>query len=85
MVDNFFKKDFIYLFLERGEGREKEREKNIIVQEKHSLVASHTPPNGDLAHNLGMCPHWEKNQPPFGSQARVQSTEPHQPGWHLFF
>ena len=24
-----FKKDFIYLFLERGEGREKEREKNI--------------------------------------------------------
>ena len=26
-----FKKDFIYLFLERGEGREKKREKNINV------------------------------------------------------
>ena len=26
-----FFKDFIYLFLERGEGREKEREKNINV------------------------------------------------------
>ena len=26
---SFFKKDFIYLFLERGERREKEREKNI--------------------------------------------------------
>ena len=28
---SFFFKDFIYLFLERGEGREKERERNIIV------------------------------------------------------
>ena len=27
--------DFIYLFLERGEGKEKERERNIDVQEKH--------------------------------------------------
>ena len=27
----FFFKDFIYLFLERGEGREKERERNISV------------------------------------------------------
>ena len=27
----FLKKDFIYLFLEKGEGREKERERNINV------------------------------------------------------
>ena len=27
----FLKKDFIYLFLERGQGREKERERNINV------------------------------------------------------
>ena len=27
----FFKKDFIYLFLERGERREEERERNISV------------------------------------------------------
>ena len=28
---SFFKKDFIYVFLDRGEGREKERERNISV------------------------------------------------------
>ena len=27
----YFLKDFIYLFLERGEGREKKRERNINV------------------------------------------------------
>ena len=37
-----FKKYFIYLFLERGEGREKKRERNINVREKHWLVASQT-------------------------------------------
>ena len=33
----FFKdfKDFIYLFLERGGGRDKEKERNIDVREKH--------------------------------------------------
>ena len=31
MVGVFFIKDFIYLFLERGEGRDKERAKNISV------------------------------------------------------
>ena len=38
-------KDFIYLFLERGEGRERERERKIDVGEKHQSLASHTPPN----------------------------------------
>ena len=47
-------KDFIYLFLERG--REGERQ-----GEKHWLVASHTPPIQDLAHNPGVCPDWESN------------------------
>ena len=37
--------------------------------EKHqSVVASHMAPTGDLAHNPGMCPDWELNQRPFGSQ-----------------
>ena len=27
----FIKKSFIYLFVETGEGREKERERNIVV------------------------------------------------------
>ena len=38
------------------------------------------PPTGDLACNPGMCPDWESNQQPFGSQANTQSTEPHQSG-----
>ena len=42
----FFFKDFIYLFLERGEGSER--------GEKHQLVASHIPPVGDPDHNPGI-------------------------------
>ena len=64
------------LFWEVGEG-ERERE-NIDVWEKHQSVASHMPPTGDLAHNLGIWPDWELNQHPFSPQAGTQSTEPHQ-------
>ena len=41
---------------------ESERERNILVPEKHPPVASHTPSAGDLAHNPGVCPGWESNQ-----------------------
>ena len=45
--------------------------------EKHQCVfASCESPTGDLTHNPGMCPDWESNQWPFGSQAGTQSTEP---------
>ena len=47
------------------------------------MVASCTPPTGDLAHKPGMCPDGELNQQPFGSQAGTQYTEPHQPGLFL--
>ena len=43
------------------------------------MVASRALPAGDMACNRGMCPDWESNQQPFGSQAGTQSTEPHQP------
>ena len=43
------------------------------------VVAPHVPLSGDLADNPGMCPDWESNWQPFGSQASTQSTEPHQP------
>ena len=43
--------DFIYLFLERGERREKEKERNISV-----WLPLKMPPTGDLACNTGMCP-----------------------------
>ena len=70
-IINTFLKDFIYVFLERGEGTEKERQKHQCV------VASCTPPTGDLAHNPGVCPDWESNQWPFSLQASTQSTEPY--------
>ena len=63
-----------YLFLERVREGEREGEKHQYV------VASHIAPAGDLARNPGMCPDWESNERPFGSQASAQSTEPHQPG-----
>ena len=69
---DFFKKDFIYLFLERRRRREGEKH--------HCVVASHMPHTGDPALNPGMCPDWESNLWPFGSQAGTQSTEPHQAG-----
>ena len=47
------------------------------------LPIVHPPSTGDVAHNRGMCPDWEANLEPSGSQACTQSTEPHQPG--LFF
>ena len=40
----FLKRDFIYLFLETGEGREKERERNISV-----WLPLMCPTTGDLA------------------------------------
>ena len=43
------------------------------------MVAYCMPATGDLAPNLGMCPNWELNWQPFGSQASTQSTEPQQP------
>ena len=55
-------KDFIYLSLERGEGREKGKERNIDVREKHPAPASCMPPAEDLACNRGMCPDQELNQ-----------------------
>ena len=74
LMGTFFKKMYFILFFDRWEGREKEREKHQCV------VASHAAPTRDLAYSLGMCPDWELNLRPFGSQAGAQSPEPHQPG-----
>ena len=69
MLKLYFLKDIIYLFSESWE-REGERE----GEKRQYVVASHTSPTGDLAHNPGMCPDWESNQQPFGSQAYGQSV-----------
>ena len=68
-----FKKDFICLLLERGEGG---RKKGRETCEKYN----HMAPAGDLAHNPGMCPDWDSNRRSFGSQASAQFTESHLPG-----
>ena len=74
--DNFFLflKKILFIFRERGREGVGEGDTHQCV------VASHTPPTGDLAHNPGMSPDWESNQQPFGWQVGTQFTEPHQPG-----
>ena len=67
-------KDFIYLFLEIREGREKERERNIDVREKQS-VTSRRLPTRDPAHTPGMCSDRKRNQQPFSLQAGTPATE----------
>ena len=56
----FFK--ILFICFQRVREGEREGEKYQCA------VASHTPPTGDLACNPGMCPDWESNQRPFGSQ-----------------
>ena len=58
----FFKIFYLFIFRERGREGEREGEKHQCV------VASHVAPTGELAHNPGMCPDWESNWRPFGSQ-----------------
>ena len=72
-VFSLFLKDFIYLFLER------EGEKYQCV------VASHVAPTGDLSHNPGMCPDWELNQWPVGSQPALSPLSYTSKGDHLVF
>ena len=70
------KKNFLrfHLFIFReGKGGKKRGKYQCVV-------ASSVPPSGDLAHNPVMCPDWESNWRPFGSQYSAQPTKPHQPG-----
>ena len=86
-----FLKDFIYLFLERGEGREEERERNINVREKHWSVASHTRPvwapsrSRDRTWSSDMCPDHESNWQPFALWDDAEPTEPRWSGLLLSF
>ena len=56
-LEIFFFKDFYSLILGRWERRDKERERNIDVREKHESVASHMCPD----QVLGMCPDRESD------------------------
>ena len=66
---------FIYLFLDSGEGRQKERERNSNV-----WLPLTCPLLGSWPAAQACALDWESNQWPFGLQASAQSTEPHQPG-----
>ena len=59
-------------------GREGERE-----GEKHQCCLV-CPRLGTWPRNPGMCPDWESNQRPFGSQAGTPSTKPRQPRLNCF-
>ena len=68
LCPRFFLKILFYLFLERGEGRDKDRERSIDVREKHQWVAS----TGDWICNPGRCPHqWH-----FALQRENQTCDP---------
>ena len=71
-VHSFFKK-IIYLFLERGEGREKDMERNIKVRNIDWLLLIYSPP-GDWTSNPGMCPDRESNQRLLGLQDDAQPS-----------
>ena len=69
----FFFQDFIYLLLKRGEGREKERERNINV-----FLPLTGPPPCTTTQACALI-----GKQPFGFQADTQTTEPHQLGLKL--
>ena len=64
---HFFKKGFISLCLEKGEGREKERERDI-----DQLLLKRSP-TGDQARKPGMCPDLESSRWPWDN---AQPTAP---------
>ena len=67
------KRFYLFIFREGKGGRKRVRETSMC-----GCLSSYS--TGVLACNPGMCPDWESNWWPFGSQASAQSTEPHQPG-----
>ena len=54
-------KDFIYLFLERREGRKEEKERNIDARNIDWLLLARAE-TGDRTCNPGMCLNQELNQ-----------------------
>ena len=86
-IDFSLKKIFFicfYFFLESGEGREKERKRNINVKEKHLWPLIHAPTR-DWTYNPGMCPDWESDCWLFALWDNTQPTMPHWSGQSRLF
>ena len=76
LVSSFlFLINILFIYFQRGEGREKERQRNINVWLPLVRPLLRTWPTTQAC-TLG----WELNRQPFVLQAGTQSTEPHQPG-----
>ena len=69
---------YFIAFLERGEGREEERERSIDVRDISQLVAPCIPLNQRRTHDPVTCPDQESNQRPFALLDSAQPTEPNQ-------
>ena len=79
MIFFFLVNKRFYLFF-REKRREGERE-----GEKHQcVVASHTPPTGDLACNPGMCPDWESTHDPLVHRLALHPLSHTSQGWFMF-
>ena len=77
---SFFFKDIIYLFLEKGEGREKERERNINVwfPLMHPLL-------GTWPATQAYALHWGLNWRPLSSQANSAQSRATPARAHFLF
>ena len=67
--------------------RERGREKNIDVTQKHQLVSScmypawgFFMPGPGMKLQLGMFPDWKSNSQPLSYETTLQPIEPHWPG-----
>ena len=76
----FFKKILFILFSDRGEGTEKERERNINM-----WLPFTWPLLGTWPTTQACALDWELKQWPFDSQFSAQSTQPYQPGLFIYF
>ena len=72
-------------FRERGEGRRRERERNIDVRDKHPISCLICTPAGDRICSLGMSltGNWPCDLLVYGMM--LQPTEPHWPGVLFLF
>ena len=69
-----------YLFIFRQRGRERGR----VGEKCQCVVASHTPPTGDLACSPGICPDWVSNQQPFGHRLALNPLSHTSQGYFFF-
>ena len=80
MNRDFYKTFYIYLFLDRKEGREKERERNINV-----WLPLASPLLGTWPATQACALAWESNQRPFDLQASTQLLSHTSQGGSLVF